>query len=195
MANKKDRLKKFMAGVGSIFQRCIEAVTILLVIALAVIVVLAVGFRYAGSSLIWYDEVASVLLVWITYFGAALAAFRRNHLGFSGMALSLGENGRKIFFVLGEVVVYAVFIIMAWASWRVLEVMEGETLISLEWIPLTLTQSIVPLGCVLFVLAQIFSSPTAWARIKAGRDSEKEEIEREIQKHCQLDHKGREDSP
>ena len=188
-------MKKFMGCVGAVFQRCIEAVTLLLVIALAVIVVLAVGFRYAGSSLIWYDEVASVLLAWITYFGAALAAFRRNHLGFSGMALSLGESGRKVFFVLGEVIVYAVFLVMAWASWRVLEVMEGETLVSIEWIPLTLTQSIVPIGCVLFVLAQIFSAPTAWARIKAGQDSEKEEIEREIQKHWQLDDKGQEDSP
>ena len=42
--------------------------------ALAVVVVLGVGFRKFGAALVWYDEVASVLLAWLTYYGAALAA-------------------------------------------------------------------------------------------------------------------------
>ena len=31
-------------------------------------------YRKAGASLTWYDEIASILLAWVTYYGAALAA-------------------------------------------------------------------------------------------------------------------------
>ena len=69
---------------------------------------------------------------------------------------------------------------MAWASWHVLGVMAGENLVSLEWVSLQFTQSVVPIGCVLFVIAQILSTPGAWDRMQAGRDAEAEEIEEEI---------------
>ncbi len=55
---------------------------------MAVIVVLAVVFRFLGQSLIWYDEVASVVLAWLTYYGSALAVCNRGHLGFPGLFLS-----------------------------------------------------------------------------------------------------------
>jgi TRAP-type C4-dicarboxylate transport system permease small subunit len=65
-----------------ILERLLESVCVLLMVGLAVVVVLAVIFRKAGASLVWYDEVAAIMLVWLTYYGAALAALRRAHLGF-----------------------------------------------------------------------------------------------------------------
>ena len=53
-------------------------------IGLAVVVVLAVVFRKAGASLVWYDEVAAIMLAWLTYYGAALAALQARALGFPG---------------------------------------------------------------------------------------------------------------
>jgi len=66
-----------VARVARCADIALQVVTIALLIALAVVVVLAVAFRFAGASLVWYDEVASVMLAWITYYGAALAALRR----------------------------------------------------------------------------------------------------------------------
>ena len=160
----------------------LEAITIALLVALAVIVVLAVAFRFAGSSFVWYDEVASVMLAWITYFGAALAALKRRHLGFSGFVLSLSPRARQLLFAVAELVIYATFVTAAWAGWFVLRVMAGERLQSLDWVPLQFTQSVVPIGCALFVIAQVLSTPGAWSRMKAGRDAEAEEIEEEIAK-------------
>ena len=142
-----------MVAAVRIVRLCLEAITIALLVTLAVIVVLAVIFRYSGASFIWYDEVASVMLAWITYYGAALAMLRRCHLGFPGFVLGLGRVPRALLFVLSEAIVYAVFVTMAWASWGVLAVMEGETLVSLDWVPLQFTQSVVPIGCALFILA------------------------------------------
>ncbi len=171
-----------MTAAARIVRICLEVITVFLLVALAVIVVLAVIYRYAGASFVWYDEVASVMLAWITYYGAALATMRRSHLGFSGFVLSLGRTGRILLFVLSELVVYGVFVTMAWASWDVLEVMAGETLVSLEWVPLQFTQSVVPIGCALFVLAQVLTTPEAWARAREGRSAEATEIEQEIKK-------------
>ena len=172
-----------MTLAGRLLHRLLEVITIGLLVLLALLVVTAVAFRYGlNSSLPWYDEVASVLLAWITYYGAALAALRRGHLGFSGLVLSLAPLPRKLLFVLAELVVYAVFIAMAWAGWVVLQIMAGETLVALDWVPLQFTQSVVPIGCALFVLAQLLSTPAAWARSQAGRDAEADEIEAEIAK-------------
>lgn len=163
--------------------KLLETIVVGLIIFLSIIVILAIAFRYSGSSLVWYDEVASVLLAWITYYGAALAALRRRHIGFSGLMLSLQLPLRKAMFLFSELIVYALFITMAWASWRVLDVMEGETLVSLEWVPLKLTQSVVPIGCTLFVIGQILSTPNAWQLMLSGKDEEAEEIQNEINKH------------
>lgn len=163
------------------FHRVLEVVTIGLLVSLAGVVISAVIARYVfNSSFHWYDEVASVMLAWITYYGAALAALRRSHLGFSGFVLSLGRSGRVALFVFSETIVYLVFASLAYAGWVVLDVMEGENLVSLEWVPLQFTQSVVPVGCVLFILAQAISTPQAWARILTGRDRESDEIAEEI---------------
>ena len=172
-----------MRSAARILHRLLEVVTIGLLITLAGVVISAVIARYVfNSSFRWYDEVASVMLAWITYYGAALAALQRRHLGFSGFLLSLDIRRRAVLFVIAESVVYAVFITMAWASWHVLGVMAGDSLVSLEWVPLQFTQSVVPIVCVLFVIAQFVSTPDAWMRMKAGRDAEAEEIAEEIAK-------------
>ena len=172
-----------MRSAARILHRLLEVVTIGLLVALAGVVISAVIARYVfNSSFRWYDEVASVMLAWITYYGAALAALQRRHLGFSGFLLSLDIRSRAVLFIIAEAVVYAVFIAMTWASWLVLGVMAGDSLVSLEWVPLQFTQSVVPIGCVLFVIAQFVSTPDAWMRMKAGRDAEADEIAEEIAK-------------
>ena len=172
-----------MQRLEKVFHSLLEAITIGLLVSLAGVVVSAVVARYVfNSSFRWYDEVASVMLAWITYYGAALAALRRAHLGFSGFALSLRRDGRIALFLLSEAIVYTVFLTVAYAGWVVLGVMEGEHLVSLEWVPLQFTQSVVPIGCVLFIAAQILSTPQAWNRVVVGRDRESEEIAEEIAK-------------
>lgn len=170
-----------MRRLEVIFHKVLETITIGLLISLAGVVISAVVARYVfNSSFRWYDEVASVMLAWITYYGAALAALRRSHLGFTGFVLGRERPVRLSLFVFSEAIVYAVFVSLAYASWVVLDVMEGENLVSLEWVSLQFTQSVVPIGCVLFIAAQILSTPDAWARMFIGRDREADEIAEEI---------------
>ena len=163
------------------FEWLLEVASIILLISLALVVVLAVIFRFSGSSLVWYDEVASVQLAWLSYYGAALAALKRGHLGFAGLFLALPMQIRSVAFVLAEVFVIGFFLVIGYGGWHLLGVFGDETLISLPWLPLSVTQSVIPVGAGLFIIAEIFSIPDAWRKAIAGSDFEKEAIEEAIE--------------
>ena len=73
--------------------RSLEAAVVGITAGLALLVVVGVISRKAGASLVWYDEVAAILLAWLTYYGAALAALHRAHLGFPNL-VRLAPRGR-----------------------------------------------------------------------------------------------------
>jgi TRAP-type C4-dicarboxylate transport system permease small subunit len=131
--------------------------------ALAIVVVVGVGFRKAGASLVWYDEVASILLAWLTYYGAALAALHRAHIGVPTLVDRLKGPARAAVVLLGEVCVLAFFGVLAFAGVRVLTVLGGTSLVSLPWVPMAVAQSVIPIGAVLFIVAQLLSLPDVLA--------------------------------
>ena len=116
--------------------------------ALAIVVVVGVVFRKSGASLIWYDEIASILLAWLTYYGAALAALNRAHIGMPTLVERLNGVPRTIVILFGEVCTIAFFGVLAWAGIRVLSVLGGTTLVSLPSVPMSLAQSVIPIGAV-----------------------------------------------
>lgn len=166
-------------------EKILEFFSIFLLITLAIIVVMAVVFRFLGASLIWYDEVASVVLAWLTYYGSALAVIHRGHLGFPGLFLSLPKPLRKVAFIIAETVVITFFVVIGYAGWYILGVFGDETLVSLDWVHLSFTQSVIPIGSALFILAEILSIPDAWRKSMAGIDYEKEMIDQAIEEASQ----------
>ena len=166
-------------------ERILEIFSIFLLITLAFIVVLAVVFRFLGQSLIWYDEVASVVLAWLTYYGSALAVIHRGHLGFPGLFLSLPKPLRAAAFITAEIVVIGFFAVIGYAGWYILGVFGDETLVSLSWVHLSFTQSVLPIGAALFILAELLSMPDAWRKSMAGVDYEKEMIDQAIEEASQ----------
>ncbi|MEM9045594.1 MAG: TRAP transporter small permease subunit [Pseudomonadota bacterium] len=166
---------------NSILQSILEWFVIFLMIGLTVVVIVAVLFRLAGNSLSWYDEVAAILLSWITYYGAALAALKRRHIGFDSVLLWLGPTARLIGLIVAELIVFSFFILMAWAGLTVLDVLEGEYLVSLTWVPIQVTQSVIPIGAGLFILCQALSLPFYWKMTMQGTSLEHAEIEEEVE--------------
>ena len=152
----------------------LESIVLLLMALQVVVVVLGVTFRYLGNSLVWYDELASVLLAWLTYFGAALAALHRSHIGFPGLMKSLSTNWRFPLYILGEILVIAFFAVTFWYGYVVLGVMDDEYLITLPFVPTALVQSIIPIGAALFIMAELLSIGDGWKKISQS-DSVSEE--------------------
>jgi len=157
-----------MDKIRTAFMRFLEIIVGINLIALLIVVVLGVVYRKTGHSLVWYDEVASVLLAWLTYYGSALAALKRAHIGFSGLVEQFSAPWRIFVLLITEVIVISFFVVLAWMGFVVLDVLEGDTLVSLPQVSVQITQSVIPIGACLFILAQLLSLPDMWRRVKAG---------------------------
>ena len=158
----------------------LQVATILMIVTLACVVLLGVAFRYSGNSLIWYDEVAVLLLAWITFTGAALAGLRNAHLGFSGLLFGLPLAGRLTLFWICEAIFLATFAITAWAGWAILEIFGNETMTTLRFVPRSVVQSILPVSAALMIVGRLLTMAERLSDVRAGRDPESVEIEHEI---------------
>ena len=151
------------------YQRLLEGICFVLMVALAVIVVVGVAFRKFGDSLVWYDEVASVLLAWITYYGAALAAYKGGHIAVHSVVEALPPKLRLAATLLAEACVIGFFVLLAWVGFSILEVLATDTLVSLPHISVMYTQSVIPIGAVLFIIAELLRLPEVLARAAGDR--------------------------
>jgi len=161
-------------------ERLLELILLLLMVGLTTIVVVAVIYRKLDASLSWYDEVASVTLAWITFYGGALAVLKRKHIGFDSVLLSIPMPVRMYLAVFAEIVFIAFFVLLAWAGWQVLLVLEGDNLVSLRWVPVQFTQSVIPIGAVLFIVCELLAVPEYFKMVASGQSAEHLEIEAEI---------------
>jgi TRAP-type C4-dicarboxylate transport system permease small subunit len=143
-------------------QRLLEGVAVLLLSALAVVVLVGIAARTVHRPFVWYDEVASILLAWLTYYGAALAALKRAHIGFPELVRLAPAPVRRAALVVAEAIVFAFLALLAWVGWLLFEVGEGDRLVSLPWVPLRVAQSIIPIGAVLFLVAEALCLPALW---------------------------------
>lgn len=158
----------------------LEWFLIFLMIGLTVIVVVAVIYRKLDASLAWYDEVASITLAWITYYGGALAVLKRKHIGFDSVLLAIPMPVRMYMSVFAELIFIGFFVLLAWAGWQVLLVLEGDTLVSLRWVSVQVTQSVIPIGAGLFILCELLAAPAYLRMVARGESVEHAEIEAEI---------------
>lgn len=147
-----------VAALRRIFERVITFIVIVLMIVLAVEVTLGVVFRMINEPLAWYDEVAAVLLAWLTYYGAVLAALQRSHIAFPGIVNAMPPWLRLSVTLFTEACVIGFFLIMAWYGWVILEIVGSETLVTVD-IPVIVTQSVIPVGAVLFIIAELLCLP------------------------------------
>lgn len=156
-----------MKRLRAAFERLLEWIVIVLMTALAVEVTAGVVFRYAGYALVWYDEVATVLLAWVTYYAAALGALKRAHIGVPELMNALGPRVRLPLVVLAEACTFAFLILLAWVGYAVLEVLATDSLVSLPWVPVAFTQSVIPIGAVLFIVAEALVLPDVLREARA----------------------------
>lgn len=158
----------------------VEWICLAILVGLTGVVVYATTFRYLGASPSWYDEVAQILLAWLTYFSAVYAMFNRQHMGFAGLMLSLPITLRLFVLVLSEVLVISFFGVAAWFGTKLLPFAQYDTLLSLPWITMAMVQSVIPLTAALMIVASCLTFPKIYAETRAGIDREHLEIDQAI---------------
>ena len=137
------------------YGRVLEWVVAGLMFVLFAEVTLGVVFRAIGQSLIWYDEVASVLLAWLTFYGAALASVKRAHIGCPELVETLSWRARRRFNIVAELLVIAFFVLLGIVGASVLPVLATDALVSIPEIPMSVVQSVIPISATLIVVAEL----------------------------------------
>ena len=154
-----------VAKLRLFFDRGLQGVCVFLMVGLAVMVLTAVLLRSIGKSPLWYDEVAAIWLVWLTFFAASLVTLRRAHLGFDGLVKALPRPLKAACFAVAEAASLLFFAAAAVYGWRVLDIIAGETLVSLPWLGYEVVQGVIPAAAVLMFVSQLLSASGAWRNI------------------------------
>ena len=123
-------------------------------ISLSITVLLGVCFRWAGHSLVWYDEIAGIQLAWITYFGSAYASLKGLHIGMPTLIKVFPKDIRKILFVLSKIIIFLFFLVLTYYGTKVIIVLRGDTLVTLDWIPQSFVQSVIPVSSLLIIISE-----------------------------------------
>jgi len=155
-----------MRGLRKAYERALEWLVIALMTALAVEVTVGVVFRTIGQALVWYDEVAAILLAWLTFYGSALAAAKRGHISCPEVVAMMPPLYRTAITLAVETLVIGFYALIGWIGWRVLEVLETDHLVSLPEVSVMYVQSVIPISAALIILAEVltFGDALRWAR-------------------------------
>lgn len=133
----------------------LEWVVMVLMVALAVEVTIGVVYRATGTSLVWYDEVASVMLAWLTFYGSALASVKRAHIGCPEVIEQMPAGPQHALRILSQLLVIAFFALLGWVGLSIMPMLAGDTLVSLDWMPMNVVQSVIPISSALIVVAEL----------------------------------------
>jgi len=143
-----------LATLRDAYGRLLEGVVTILMVVLFLEVTAGVVFRFAGHSLIWYDEVASILLAWLTFYGSALASVKRAHIGCPEIVDLMPWRARRLANIVAQVVVIAFFVTLGYVGVMIMPALAGDTLVTLSWVPMNFVQSVIPVSSALIVVAE-----------------------------------------
>ena len=143
-------LGRFRARYGRLLEWLVGA----LMVVLFVEVTAGVAFRALGQALAWYDEVASILLAWLTFYGAALASVRRAHIGCPELVDAMPPTARRALSIVAQVVVIAFFILLGVVGASILPILATDSMVSLPSVSMAVVQSVIPISAMLIVIAE-----------------------------------------
>ena len=158
------------------YERLLEWIAIVLMAALAIEVTAGVIFRYAGYSLVWYDEVATILLAWVTFYGSALAVLKHGHMGVPEIVKMMPRGPRVAVTIFAQAATIAFYVLLAWTGVTILDILASDRLVSLPWISVAVSNSVIPISAVLIVIAQVLVFPELLDEARRGDLNKAEEL-------------------
>ena len=107
------------ASLEAALAMLVEIPAALLVVAEIVILFAGVVARYGlRSPLIWSDELASILFLWLAMLGAAVAFRRSEHMRMTAIVASAGPAMRAWLDLVATCAALAFLLMIAWPSWE-----------------------------------------------------------------------------
>ena len=111
------------------------------------VVVVGVFYRYVmDDALVWYDEFAGYVLVWLTMYGSVVALARRKHIGFETLVERFPPRARRGAEIFALLCVLGFSLVLVVSGFELIREMGEETAISLPWVKMAWVYSVLPIS-------------------------------------------------
>ena len=108
-----------IASLEIVLIRIVEIPVALLVVAEIIILFAGVVSRYGfHSPLIWSDELASILFLWLAMLGSVIALQRNEHMRMTAVVAKCGPAVRAFLDLVATTSALAFLLMVAWPSWE-----------------------------------------------------------------------------
>jgi TRAP-type C4-dicarboxylate transport system permease small subunit len=115
--------------------RGLEHLAGLLLLALAAVTLAQVFSRYLFAvSLVWVEEAARFLFIWVIWLGATVALRRGQHIAFTFLVDRLAPRPRALLGSVIDLLIVGFLALLVVQGWRVAESVAGTTYIALPWL-------------------------------------------------------------
>jgi len=123
---------------------------------MVVVVTLGVLYRYAlDRSLVWYDEFASYILVWLTFVGAVAASWRGRQIYFELLIDRARPAVARALRVFSELCVLVFHLLMVAYGWNLMQRMGDETAVSITSIRMSWIYAVLPVSAALMAFVSL----------------------------------------
>lgn len=159
--------RAWAARAATLLARAIEFPTALLVLAEILILSAGVFYRYVlHLPLIWSDELASMLFLWLSMLGAVVAFHRGEHMRMTALVGALSPRARAFF---DMIALAAAMAFLALIIHPAIEYTQDEAYVVMPAmdIPNSFRAAAIPVGTALMLLVGVLK----FARYATGRDA------------------------
>jgi TRAP-type C4-dicarboxylate transport system permease small subunit len=111
-------VQPLLSRISSALARGESVVIGALMVSIFVLLMLNVVSRALGSPVIWVDEAAVFLMIWVALFGASLALAKREHLAVTLLSDTLTSRPQTLLSVMVDLSLFGFFVIFAIVLWR-----------------------------------------------------------------------------
>ena len=161
--------------IERVVTRALEVWAGFLLVVMVVVVTAGVFYRYVlNDALVWYDEFASYLLVWLTFYGAVVATQRDVSIEFDEVVRRLAPGTRRVVEAISGLLTIAFQFMLLVYGIVLMRSMGAETAISLPDVRMAWVYSVLPISGALMLVFSVFHLVRRWRGQRAAGGFETE---------------------
>ena len=158
---------KVLDVVDKAIMKLIEIVCILFSLTMAAVIVLQIASRQIGSPLMWTEEIARIMMVWMVFLGAAyLYNLKSNgHIRVDILDQILPRAALPVVAVIANVIVFAVLVVLIYYGFRLSSTSSRQLTTTALTIPFAYIYLAIPVSAA-FMLFFSIRNLAIWVRKK-----------------------------
>jgi len=142
-----------MARLWRAYDRCLEALVVLLMAAMVIIMAAQVVARYVFvNPFVWAEEIAAYLFIWVVFLAAGLAFQRRAHIALDFFVRMLPRRVFRGLHLTLSLVVLLFLVLLAYEGIWFVEAQRGVPAYTTTWVGLSTAYAAATAGALVMLI-------------------------------------------